>query len=318
MQPVRQAIEEIENSKLPKDAILFFLNNAKTVPSHDFDHAYKVSLISLESAAKSGFRGTKLQDLFISSMFHDIIRTSRAVTDTESEVASAKLATVFCRQHAIDKHRTNFIQQMIVNPSGTKIGMHLDFADAAHFLLESRIQAFARESTQLREMESKKVAELYVQKFGGMVKNLPPDMRKRLDLIARKVLGKTGTALLLGKLSFNLENPTAKIKEVPSFSSKERMNATFDSLSSLALQHAKSDQNFSKRILVRLNDKRFWSQYDVRDVSFMDAKLKSLNKILGRMRQTPKILSAKLATRLAHEHNEQKMKFRRRMTPQAK
>ncbi len=243
---------EIANTPLSRKAILFHLAHADSSPSHDLTHVYQVAMTAMDSAVQAGIRNrTTLQDLFIVGMFHDIIRSSQRVSDPAGVTASAEMVEQFGRENGFSTRRIRLIQQTIVKPLSTKIGQHLEFADAAYYLQENRLQAFSIENNELSTKTPKEIEAIYRKAFQHKMGKLPRAMRRRLDQLASAVAGTKTTAQVHAVKAFSRERTDPTREVIPQFfiARKERLHEFVNLLSSIAIENARPHPAFTRRIM---------------------------------------------------------------------
>lgn len=194
---------KIESSRISKNAILFYLKNAEATVSHDFGHTYQTALAATEHAALDGFSGNLLQDVFVTAIFHDIVRSSEHLTDKSGIVRSSKLVAEFCRNNGVSSDRARIITQSILKPLSTSIGKHIEFADAAQILLKNRWDTFKAENIAFQNATPKQISLSGSKKLHKKLDSLPKEARKELDAIATKVLKRKATGFQLGMHAVN-------------------------------------------------------------------------------------------------------------------
>lgn len=265
-----RVMNQVEESDLSKQAILYYLDRAQATPSHDFDHAYKVALTAMESAYESGIRAREpLQDLFLAGLFHDFIRSSENVTDHDGVQQSLKEFDSFCQNQlsSFDSRRKNRIKRMITDPINSPVGVHLEYADCVHVLKFNRLQAFSREHPKLRIKPVAVTRSAFERKFEEKVAHLPTAFQKKLDQLAVSLKGKLKTtprpAYLLAHDAFGVPARQEPLTPTELFehATFQRFHESLDSLSMLVLHHAKTDPAFAAQVMNRISHESFWSQY---------------------------------------------------------
>lgn len=268
---------ETEFTPLSRKAILFYLNNVRINASHDFAHTYRVAMIALQSGQRAKFTPEKMQDLFITAIFHDVIRPSKKTYDEKAVRDSAELAKTFCRQNGINEKRAQEISTAIIFPNKNTLGRHLEFADMANLLIPNRIYSFVEENTNLFKLSKQEIEEVFKKISNKKKGSLTKKSAKDISVVEHKVIGKTSEgyekSLFLGYKQGVRGQYTTAIRE--------RMELSFDLLSMLAITHAKTDPHFASIIKNYLVGKKFQRIYGIKQSPLMKQKITHLEKLMA-------------------------------------